>query len=100
MSKNSLLFGIVYGIVTTIAGFYLWRLIFGLLGDEQLDIYYGLASLWDLRTAVLLAIAGNIVFVQIFRSKRFYETMRGIMIVMGVLAICWFIYFRETFMSF
>ncbi len=100
MQRNSVVFGMLYGVAFPIIGFFIFRLFFQMFSDQKNESLFGFESMWDLRTACLLAIAMCIIPVQLFRKKWMYEAMRGTMIVVGVWCIVWFIYFKDTFMNF
>lgn len=76
--KDSLMLGLIAGIIIPVAAFAL-LLTFkdGLVSGGVIPVEYG-DSLSLQRTLAVLAICANVISLQIFNKRKFYQTVRGI----------------------
>ncbi len=96
--KNSLLNGLVIGILLPTVVFFMLFNLFNLLGKIGTGDGIGLSESFRGRTSAILAIAVNLVPMNVFRSRRFDQSMRGVVIATGLLAICWVAYYGMKIM--
>lgn len=96
--RNHVFIGLIIGLAMPIIAY---ALILTLL--ESIDTYAGftqvvLAKAIKPRTLALIAICVNILIMQYYRKLRAEESMRGIFIAVGILAIAWIVkYIGEIF---
>ena len=92
-NKNTLLSGIVLGILLPIVGFVLLNTLFQLLDKIGSGSGIGLSENFQERTAGILAIAINLLPMNLFKKRRWELAMRGVVIATGLLALIWVVYF-------
>ena len=93
LNKDSLVVGILLGIVVPFVSYAIWLMIF-----EQLDSMgaldnSGFSDNWRARTTALLAICMNIIPFSIYNRKRFFNSMRGFVFPTLLYAAIWFFYY-------
>ncbi len=93
LRKNTILTGLLVGIIVPYVGWAIWISIF-----DQLNIFgaastIGMSESFRPRTTALLAICTNLVPFLYASRNNFYEMMRGIVFPTVVLSIVWLFYF-------
>lgn len=89
LSKNEIWAGLLIGIVLPIAGFMLLMQIFQLLEIKGAASGAGLSENFRERTLAIVAIAFNLIPINLYRRRRWDRAIRGVVIATGVLALAW-----------
>lgn len=89
-----LLTGIVFPLMTVVFLHQIFRILetLGGVSDE------GFSTNFRERTLAILAIAANLIFLQIFRRRRWDLAMRGVVIATALLAFAWVGYYGVQMM--
>ncbi len=97
MKKNSIITGIVYGLIAPLALFGLLWSLFGFIDMQKwLPEDNTLTTNFRDRTLALVALSINLLFIKMFKKRRFDESMRGIVIATFIAVGIWVvIYGRE-----
>ncbi len=91
--KNNLPLGLGLGLIVPFVAYALMISIFELLDKFELTSQYGLSITFRLRTLIMISICFNIILLQLYKRKRYNETIRGIVFATMILATVWVIYF-------
>ena len=91
--RNKILTGLIPGILLPITIFAILYAIFSLLEQKGAASGNGLSSNFRERTLAIVALAINIYLIQNFRTRRWENAMRGVVIATGLLAIGWLVRF-------
>ena len=78
LEKNSILVGIIAGLVIPFVGYAVLLMIFEQLESIGIMSQKGMAPNFRNRTALLIAICLNLLPMQFYRKKIFFQSMRGI----------------------
>ncbi len=91
--KNNLQLGIGVGLLLPILVYYLLHGLYALL-EQNGTLVNSISVEFRERTIALLAIAVDVIPMRYYQKNRYWmDTMRGVTIAMGALAIIWMIYF-------
>lgn len=90
--KDSIVAGLILGTFIPVVGFALWLEIYDQLEASDLISGFG-AEDFRRRTSALLGICINLIPFAYFNGKRFFNSMRGIMIPTIIYGFIWFFYF-------
>lgn len=90
--KDSIIAGLGIGIFLPIVGYAVWLEIYDQLEANDLISGFGAEELRR-RTSALLGICVNLLPFGFFNRKRFFNSMRGIMIPTIIYGFAWFLYF-------
>ncbi len=93
--KNELKSGLIIGAALPLSGFILLYVIFLILEASGFASQEGFTSYFRMRTLSLLAICLNIIPLRRFYSKRFSESMRGVVLATFVFGVIWVLAFRD-----
>jgi hypothetical protein len=93
LNRNLLITGIVVGVLLPLTTFMLLYQVFTLLEIKGAASSSGLSPDFRERTLAILAIAINLIPLNIYRRKRWELAIRGVVIATYVLAVSWVIYF-------
>lgn len=99
-NKNHILLGIILGICAPIVGFALIEMLFE--GLESLGAIDGMTSssaAGRTRTLSLLAICANIIPFEIYRKKRYENTMRGLVFPTIIYVGIWIYMYQEVLLG-
>ena len=96
--KNSLLNGLLIGVILPAVVFFMLFSLFNLLGKIGTGTGIGLSESFRERTSAILAIAVNLVPMNAFRRRRFDLSIRGVVIATGLLALAWVVYYGMKIM--
>ncbi|TNE55869.1 MAG: hypothetical protein EP344_13070 [Bacteroidetes bacterium] len=88
-NRNALWVGLVYGILFPLVGFLLLYNLFGLLEMKGAASGEGFSANFRERTLAIVAVALNLIPLNIYRKRRWDLSMRGIVIATAVLAFAW-----------
>ena len=88
MKKNTILFGLLFGIITPIFGFYLVEALFDLYAESV-----GENGDWRLRTLAVIALCFNLIPFHLFKSQGYDEALRGVVIPTIIYVFLWVFYF-------
>jgi hypothetical protein len=88
-NKNDVLPGLLLGILLPLAGFAILYQLFNLLELWGAASGTGLSSNFRERTLAILAIALNLIPLNIYRNRRWESAMRGVVIATGILSLAW-----------
>jgi len=92
--KNSLPYGLLFGVSFPLIGFGILQGLFFVL-SQMVNSTYGD---WRIRTIALLAICFNLIPFNAFQKKKNDNSMRGVMIPTVIYGIAWAAYYyREVF---
>lgn len=94
--RNHLLSGLIPGLVLPVTLFALLYALFGLLEKQGAASGSGLTENFRERTLAIVAIAVNALLIQVFRKKRHEDSMRGVVVATGMMAIIWIIRYGPT----
>jgi hypothetical protein len=97
---EQMLIGFAIGAVVPVITYVVVEFVFELLMNAGImaDLGSGFAVTKRLRTLAVIAIAGNLIPFQILKSRRNYNTMRGILLATFIYAAIWIVYFWESIM--
>lgn len=87
--RNDLLPGLLVGILLPLAGFAMLYELLNLLERWGAASGSGFSPNFRERTLAIVAIALNLLPLNIYRNRRWETAMRGVVIATGVLALAW-----------
>ena len=90
--KDSIVAGLLLGVFIPFLGFALWLELFDQLAARGFLESFGEGT-FRRRTSALLGICLNLIPFTIFNRKRFFNSMRGVMIPTIIYGFIWFFYF-------
>ena len=90
--KDSIVAGLLLGVFIPIVGYAVWLEIYDQLDAKGVISGLGAEEIRR-RTSALLGICVNLIPFSFFNRKRFFNSLRGIMIPTIIYAFAWFIYF-------
>lgn len=93
LNRNDLFAGLVFGILLPVLGFILLYQIFLILEKAGLASTAGFSPHFRERTLAIVAIALNLIPLNLFRKRRWEFSMRGVVIATGILAVIWVLTF-------
>lgn len=96
---NNLWLGAIIGLIVPFVGYAILMMILEQLGSVDSLAEKGLNFDFRTRTMGLLAIAMNIIPMQIFKKDRANEGIRGLVITTMIYAVIWVYYFGLAFLS-
>lgn len=96
LNRNHFLSGLIPALVLPIALYAILFSLFGLLETQGAASGEGLSSNFRERTLALVAIAVNVLLIQIYKKRRWEEAMRGVTVATGLLAIAWLAMFGPS----
>lgn len=88
-NKNEIWTGFLFGIILPVAGFLVLMQMFSLLEIKGAASGAGLSADFRERTLAIVAVALNLIPMQIYRNRRWDKAIRGIVIATSVLALVW-----------
>jgi hypothetical protein len=91
--KNNMPLGLGLGLIVPFVGYALMISVFELLDKFELTSQYGLSMTFRTRTLIMISICFNIILLQLYKRKKYYETIRGIVFATMALAAVWVFYF-------
>lgn len=91
--RNDLLPGIILGVLLPIVGFAILYQLLNLLEMWGAASGTGLSPNFRERTLAIVAIALNLIPLNIYRNRRWENAMRGIVIATSILAFVWLLRF-------
>lgn len=89
LNRNEIWVGLLYGILLPAISFILLYNIFSLLELKGAASGAGFSPNFRERTLAIVAIALNLIPLNIFRRRRWELSMRGVVIATGLLALAW-----------
>ena len=93
--KDSILVGILVGLVVPFVGYAILLTIFDQLQAAGLVEPNGFSPTFRQRTLSVLAICLNIIPINIFKKRWWNESMRGVVFPTGLYVIAWIVYFGK-----
>jgi len=97
--KDSIITGILLGILTPLLAWFIVKFGFDLLGNLNTRSDFGATPTWRPRTLALIALCFNLVPFQIAKVKRLDNTLRGIVFPTIIYVAIWFLYFKGEFLG-
>ncbi|MBU6340091.1 MAG: hypothetical protein KGS48_01240 [Bacteroidetes bacterium] len=91
LNKNQIFTGLLVGILLPLVSFALLYQVFSLLEIKGAASSSGLSANFRERTLAIVAIAINLLPLNLYRRRRFDLAIRGIVLATAVLAIIWVI---------
>ncbi len=99
-NQNHIVLGIVLGICIPIVGFAIFQMVFeGLESIGAIDAVTRSSSIGRIRTLSLLGICANIIPFEIYRKKRYENTMRGLVFPTIIYVVIWIVRYREVLLG-
>ncbi len=96
-NKNNLILGIILGVCAPIVGYALLLMLFdGLTSLGLIDEVSGAGMDQRTRTLTIIGICTNIIPFEIFRKKRFENTMRGLVFPTIIYVGVWIYMFKDV----
>jgi len=92
-NRNHILTGLIPGILLPLCLYALLYAGFGLLETEGAASGKGLSANFRIRTLAIVALAINVLLIQMFKKRRWEDAMRGVVVATGLLAMIWLIKF-------
>lgn len=89
LNRNEIWVGLLYGVLLPTISFILLYQIFSLLELKGAASGAGFSPNFRERTLAIVAIALNLIPLNIFRRRRWELSMRGVVIATGLLALAW-----------
>ena len=89
LNRNEIWVGIVFGLLLPAFGFLILYQLFSLLEIKGAASGTGFSANFRERTLAILAIALNLIPLNIFRRRRWDLSMRGVVIATAALAFLW-----------
>lgn len=89
LNRNEIWVGLVFGIMLPLLGFIMLHQIFSLLEIKGAASSTGFSPNFRERTLAIVAIALNLIPLNLFRRRRWDLSMRGVVIATAVLAFVW-----------
>lgn len=96
LDKNSLVLGILLGLIVPFVGYAIWLMIFEQLENAGIMSATGFSENWRERTIALLAICMNLIPFSVYNRRRYYNTMRGMVFPTILLVIIWFVLYGRN----
>ncbi|MFN7326621.1 MAG: hypothetical protein ACK5SQ_08565 [Chitinophagales bacterium] len=93
LNKNRFLTGFIPGLLMPLALYGILFALFGLLEQQGAASGEGLSSNFRERTLALVAIAINVLLINLYKRRRWEDAMRGVTVATGILAIVWLVRF-------
>lgn len=94
---NNILTGIVLGACMIIASYGIITLLFEVLvSNGVMDETTISTGDRRFRTTCLISICANLIFIQLFNKRKFYNIQRGVAIITVLSALTWVLYFRDS----
>ena len=94
--RNEIWIGLLYGLLLPFCSFVLLYEVFNLLENKGAASGAGLAVNFRERTLAIVAIALNLIPMNLFRKRRWDLSMRGVVIATALLAFVWVIRYGVT----
>ena len=98
--KDSLISGLIIGIVIPFVGFAIWLEVYDQLESAELVSSFGKVGDFRRRTCALLGICLNLIPFTIFNRWRYTYSMRGVMIPTIIYGFIWFFYFGVAILEY
>ena len=92
-NKNVFFAGLLLGLLLPAVSFLFLYNIFNLLEIKGAASTQGLSPDFRIRTLALLALAGNLIPLQVYRRRRWETAMRGVVVATAILAFAWVLVF-------
>jgi hypothetical protein len=89
LQRNELWVGLVLGLLMPIVGMMLFNALFNLLELKGAASGIGFSEGFRERTSAIIAIALNLILLNLYRNRRWENAMRGIVIATSLLAMFW-----------
>ena len=99
MQRNSVIFGLLVGLITPVLGYFLIDTIFNLLDQMNIMDPDGFSFTWRERTTSLLAICMSLIPFQAFKAQRYDQAMRGMVFPTFILVLYWVYHFQDALFS-
>jgi hypothetical protein len=88
-NRNDVLPGLLIGLLLPVAGFAILYQLFNLMELWGAASGTGLSANFRERTLAIVAIALNLIPLNIYRGRRWESAMRGVVIATGILSFAW-----------
>lgn len=98
LHKNSILNGMLAGLIFPIAGYVLLSSFFKILDETGFTGGMSLSENFRLRTTAVIAICLNLIPLRAFNKGRQMESIRGVVLVTFAMGIAWFFLFKHEFL--
>jgi len=97
--KDSIPTGIILGIITPLAAWFIVKFGFDILGSLNSRSDFGSPPVWRPRTLALVSLCFNLIPFQIAKVKRYDKSLRGIVFPTIIYVAIWFLYFKGEFLG-
>ena len=95
LNRNTVWAGLIIGLLLPVLGFIFLYQIFNFLEIKDAASSSGFSPLFRERTLSILAIALNLLPLNLFRTRRREDAMRGVVIASVILVAAWIFYFSS-----
>jgi hypothetical protein len=93
LQRNELWVGLLIGVLLPLSLFGILYGAFWLLESKGAASGAGLSVNFRMRTLFIVAMAANLWPMRIYRQRRWEDSMRGIVLATGMLALAWLFYY-------
>jgi len=99
LQQNKVIIGLITGLVVPFVAYAIFDMIYDYGDSAGWFTNSNISETFRDRTKGLLAIATNLITINIFRRKRHENSMRGVLIATSIYVLTWIIIFGKTFIS-
>jgi amino acid permease len=99
MRSNTIVMGLLMGIIFPAFGFLVLQQLFALLESQGAASGSGFSENFRERTLGIVAIALNLIPLNLFRRRRQDLSMRGVVVATGALALVWLVFYGKTLLG-
>jgi len=99
LNQNKIIIGLVFGLLVPFVAYAIFDMIYDYGDDAGWFTNSNISETFRARTKGLLAIATNLITINIFRRKKHEDSMRGVVIATSIYVLTWIIMFGKTFIS-
>lgn len=96
LNRNEIWVGVVFGLLLPVFGYLILHQLFAFLEIKGAASSAGFSSNFRERTLAIVAIALNLIPMNIFRRRRWDLSMRGVVIATAILAFVWLFQFGRN----
>jgi len=99
LNQNKLIIGLVSGLLIPFVAYAIFDMIYDYGDTAGWFNNSNISETFRDRTKGLLAIATNLITINVFRRKRHENSMRGVVLATGLYVMVWVFVFGKTFLS-
>jgi len=99
LNQNKIIIGLICGLIVPFVAYAIFDMIYDYGDSAGWFTNSSVSETFRSRTKGLLAIATNLITINVFRRKRHEDSMRGVVIATAIYVLTWIILFGKTFLS-